>query len=78
MIILANGKTGEFPQRTDDAEKLWVRTMKVLKRANHLQKHTDKSFYDPTGLPGQDHRRFIAPEWLWTPAVRPVKQLLRR
>ncbi len=25
MIILANGKTGEFPQRTDDAEKLWVR-----------------------------------------------------
>ena len=52
--------------------------LKVLRRTNYLQKHTDKSFYDPTGLPGQDHRRFIAPEWLWTPAVRRVKQLLRR
>ena len=30
----------------------------------YLQKHTDKSFYDPTGLPGQNHRRFIDPEWL--------------
>ena len=25
MIILANGRTGEFAQRTDDTEKLWVR-----------------------------------------------------
>ena len=25
MIIVANGKTNEFPQRTDDTEALWVR-----------------------------------------------------
>jgi len=52
--------------------------LKVLRRTIYLQKHTDKSFYDPTGLPGEDHSRFIDPEWLWTPAVRRVKQLLRR
>ncbi len=52
--------------------------LKVLKRTSHLQKNTDKSFYDPTGLPGEDHRRFTQPEWLWTPAVRRFKQLLGR
>ena len=25
VIIVANGKTNEFPQRTDDTEALWVR-----------------------------------------------------
>ena len=52
--------------------------LKVLRRANHLQKNTDKSYYDPMGLPGENYRRFAEPEWLWTPAVRRVKQLLRR
>jgi tetratricopeptide (TPR) repeat protein len=52
--------------------------LKVLKRTSYLHKHSDKSFYDPTGLPGENHRRFVEPEWLWTPAVRRVKQLLRR
>ena len=53
-------------------------SLQVLKRISHLRRNSDKSFYDPTGLPGEDHRRFTEPEWLWTPAVRRVKQLLRR
>ena len=52
--------------------------LKVLKRSSNLRKNTDKSFYDPTGLPGEDHHRFTEPEWLWTPAVRRLKQLVRR
>ena len=52
--------------------------LKVLRRTNHLRKNTDKSFYDPMGLPGENHQRFTEPEWLWTPAVRRVRQLLRR
>ena len=51
---------------------------KVLRRTNHLRKTSDKSYYDPMGLPGEDHRRFTEPEWLWTSANRRVKQLLRR
>ncbi|MDE0604621.1 MAG: redoxin domain-containing (seleno)protein, partial [bacterium] len=39
--------------------------------------NTDKSFYDPTGLPGENYRRFTETEWLWTPAVQRVKQLFR-
>ena len=53
-------------------------TLQVLKRTNHLRKNTDKRFYDPKGLPGEDQRRFAEPEWLWTPAVRRVKKLVRR
>ena len=52
--------------------------LKVLRRTSHLRKTTDKSFYDPTGLPGEKHRRFTEPEWLWMPAVRRIKQLLLR
>ena len=52
--------------------------LQVLKRMNHLRKTTDKSFYDPTGLPGENHHRFTEPEWLWTPAVRRLKQLVSR
>ena len=53
-------------------------SLKILKRTAELKKTTDKSFYDPTGLPGENHRRFTEPEWLWTPAVRWLKQLARR
>ena len=53
-------------------------TLQVLKRTNQMRKHSDQSFYDPTGLPGEDYRRFTEPEWLWTPAVRRLKQLVRR
>lgn len=52
--------------------------LQVLKRTNNLRKHTDKSYYDPMGLPGEDYRRFTEPEWFWTPAVRRVKSLLSR
>ncbi len=53
-------------------------SLQVLKRMNYLSKNTDKSFYDPTGLPGENFRRFTEPEWLWTPAVRRLKQFLGR
>ena len=53
-------------------------SLKVLRRTNYLRKNTDKSYYDPMGLPGEDHRRYTEPEWLWTPATRRIKQLLRR
>ncbi len=53
-------------------------TLQVLKRTSDMRKNSDKSFYDPTGLPGEDYRRFTEPEWLWTPAVRRLKQLVRR
>ena len=53
-------------------------SLKVLRRTNRLRKYSDKSYYDPMGLPGEDHRRFTEPEWLWTPAARRIKQLLRR
>ena len=53
-------------------------TMQILKRTKQMRKHSDQSFYDPTGLPGEDYRRFTEPEWLWTPAVRRLKQLVRR
>ena len=52
--------------------------LKVLRRTSELRKKTDKSFYDPTGLPGENHRRFTEAEMLWTPAVNRVKQLFRR
>jgi len=52
--------------------------MQVLKRTNELSKNSDNHYYDPMGLPGENYRRFTEPEWLWTPAVRKVKQLLRR
>ena len=52
--------------------------LQVLKRTNDLRKNSDKSYYDPMGLPGENHHRFTEPEWLWTPAVRRLKQLLRR
>ena len=52
--------------------------LKVLRRTSELRKNTDKSFYDPTGLPGENHRRFTETEMLWTPALKRVKQLLRR
>lgn len=51
---------------------------KVLRRMKHLRKNTDKSFYDPTGLPGEAFQRFTEPEWLWTPVARRIEQLLRR
>ena len=51
---------------------------KVLKRTSNLGKNTGKSFYDPMGLPGDNLRRFTGPEWLWSPSVRQVKQLLSR
>ena len=51
-------------------------SFKVLKRTKDLRKHSDKSFYDATGLPGENHRRFTEPEWLWTPAVRRLKRML--
>ncbi len=50
---------------------------KILKRTADLRKNTDKSFYDPTGLPGENYRRFTETEWLWTPALKRVKQLFR-
>lgn len=50
----------------------------VLKRTKHLRRTTDTSFYEPTGLPGEVHRRFTEPEWLWTPAVRRLKRLFHR
>ena len=53
-------------------------SLKVLRRTNHLRKNSDKSYYDPMGLPGEDHRRFTEPEWLWTPAARRIQQMLRR
>ena len=52
--------------------------LQVLKRTNHLSKNSDNRYYDPMELPGENYRRFTEPEWLWTPAVRRVKQLLRR
>ena len=52
--------------------------LQVLKRTNDLRKNSDKSYYDPMGLPGENYHRFTEPERLWTPAVRRVKQLLRR
>ena len=51
--------------------------LKVLRRTNHLRKNSDKSYYDPMGLPDENYRRFVEPEWLWTPAARRLKQLLR-
>ena len=39
--------------------------------------NSDKSYYDPMGLPGENHDRFTEPEWLRTPAIRRLKQLLR-
>ncbi len=53
-------------------------TLQILKRTSEMRKQADKSFYDPTGLPGENFRRFTEPEWLWTPAVRRFKQLLGR
>ena len=53
-------------------------SLQVLKRTKDLRKNSDKSFYDPMGLPGENHHRFTEPEWLWTPAVRRLKQLVRR
>ena len=52
-------------------------TLKVLRRTNHLSKNSDNSYYDPMGLPGENYQRFTQPEWLWTPAVRRIKELLR-
>ena len=48
--------------------------LKVLARTNHLRKNSDKTYYDPMGLPGENHRRFTEPEWLWTQARRPPTQ----
>lgn len=53
-------------------------SLKVLARTSYLRKNTDTSYYDPLGLPGENHRRYVEPDWLWTPAVRRVKQMLRR
>ena len=53
-------------------------TLKVLKRTNHMRKNSDKGFYDPMDLPDENYRPFTDTEWLWTPAVRRLKQLLHR
>ena len=53
-------------------------SLKVLRRTSNLRKTSGKGFYDPMGLPGENYRRYTEYEWLWTPAVRRVKQLLRR
>ncbi|MCY4421568.1 MAG: hypothetical protein OXC06_00715 [Acidimicrobiaceae bacterium] len=53
-------------------------TVQILRQTSILRKTSDRSFYDPTGLPGENYRRFAEPEWLWTPAVRRLKQLVRR
>lgn len=52
--------------------------LKVLKRTNDLRKNSDERYYDPMELPGEDYRRFTEPEWLWTPAIQRLKQLVRR
>ena len=52
--------------------------LKVLRRTNRLRKDSGKAYYDPTGLPGENYSRFTEPEWLWTPATRRLRQLLRR
>ena len=52
--------------------------LQVLKKSTHLKKNTDKNYYDPMELPGENHRRFTEPEWFWTPAVNGLKRLLRR
>ena len=53
-------------------------TLQVLKLTNRMRKDSHEGVYDPTGLPGENYRRFTEPEWLWTPAVRRLKQLVRR
>lgn len=35
--------------------------MQVLRQTKSLHKHTDKSFYGPMGLPGEDRCRFTEP-----------------
>ena len=50
----------------------------VLKRSTHLRKHTDKNYYDPMNLPGENFRRFTEPDWIWTPALRRLKTLWSR
>ena len=50
----------------------------VLKKSTHLRKNTDKNYYDPMELPGENHRRFTEPDWIWTPAVNRLKRLLIR
>ena len=52
--------------------------LKVLTRTNYLRKNSDKSYYDPMELPGENHQRFTEPEWLWTPVLRRFKQLFPR
>ena len=51
---------------------------RVLRRTNRLRKDPEARYYDPMGLPGEDYHRFSEIEWLWTPAVRRLRQMLRR
>ncbi len=51
---------------------------KTMRRTNWLNKNTDKGFYNRTGLPGENYRRFAMPVWFWTPLLQRIKQWLRR
>ena len=82
--------TRDWIERGADSEHVWS-SMELAERLKPVDDDTllaeatfklalnsDKSYYDPMGLPGENHHRFTEPEWLWTPAVRRLKQLLRR
>jgi len=52
---------------------------KTSRLTSYLRKNTDDArFYNRKGLPDEDETRFITPEWIWTPALRRIKQRLRR
>ncbi len=78
VLVAGWAHYGQVAPGRHTTKRLPGEARQVLKRTSNLRKKTDKSFYDPTGLPGQNHRRFTEPEWLWTSAVRWLKQLLRR
>ena len=52
--------------------------MQVLKRTTDMRKNSDKNYYDPMELPGENHHQVTQPDWIWTPAVKRIKSLLSR
>ena len=52
--------------------------MQVLKRTTDMRKNSAKNYYDLMELPGENHHQVTQPEWIWTPAVNRIKNLLSR
>ena len=68
---------GYLPMPAEDAAALFQVISRRYKKGSVILTHKPQRSLLGRHLRRQHNRRYTEPEWLWTPAVRRIKQLLR-